>query len=248
MQVNGQLTGQMNGEQCSVEDEPKVESWNGFLTTLLVAVLLTLVVLCGALWRIIRKIKKDIRSIEHQLCDHYEYASEYQKRLDGLDARCEINEGGVEALDESTECIRYGLMQQGGFVNYRGLTISERAYMVEQEQTNLVLWRARQRNPENTDGLRHDGDQAEILGQPAEASDTPKAIRTLTAMRADQNMALQTEDWEYAAEIQTAINVVLNEIHKTFQRLYRRARNDGRHSHAMRYKRYVEDMAAAIGN
>ena len=97
---------QVNGQQCSVEDEPKVESWNGLLTTLLVVVILTLVVLCGALWRIIRKIKKDIRSIEHQLCDHYEYASEHQKRLDGLDARCEINEGGMEALDETTDCLR----------------------------------------------------------------------------------------------------------------------------------------------
>ena len=93
-----------------------------------------------------------------------------------------------------------------------------------------------------------------------EARETPQAILAMNAMRADQNMALQTEDWEYAAETQTAINVVLNdrsggenpdvmnEIHKTFHRLYRRARNDGRHNHAARYKRYAENMAAAIGN
>ena len=83
-----------------------------------------------------KRLESHVDSVQVQLGDHYEYAGDLGNRLDSMDVRCEsINEAldsqaaRIATLeeemmehslstDESIDCLRFGLMESGGFVRH----------------------------------------------------------------------------------------------------------------------------------
>ena len=278
---------QVMGQQCSDEGvtathEPGVTAtqvatqsydwYNALLTGFLVATILALVVIVGALWKYVRKLKKDVYFMEHQLCDHYDMDAELDTRLKSvemqtasLDGRCDNIEGSADVIDDVTDGLRYGLMQIGGFMQTRRLTPEQRSYMMTQERSNCALWNMRQRQPDNTDaegsGEEEENDQDEALNDEAEVGQLngDQMLETLcNRLRDHLNEMLAQENYRDADQIQTAIMCILNaiggptregftdrvitEVRNIFQRLFRRARNEGRLNHAEVYRGYVDEM------
>ena len=67
------------------------------------------------------------------------------ERMNNLHARFTVFEEdireGLNTLDDATDCIRYGLMEFGGFVRETPLSATQRNQMYIQERANFVIWR-----------------------------------------------------------------------------------------------------------
>ena len=68
-------------------------------------------------------------------------------------------------LEELIDCVRYGLMEIGGFVRNQTLSTEQRAHMLVQERGNLVVWNVRNR-AETADAIMEMDAQQET-GEPS---------------------------------------------------------------------------------
>eukprot|EP00435_Cladocopium_sp_Y103_P017155 s62_g4.t1 len=213
----------------------------------------------------IQHCERDIQAAQEQLADHYGFAAGLATRLDdcmersesrgdavdGLTVRVAVVEEdsteGLSALEESLDCLRYGLMEIEGFVRFNSLTTDQRSHMLTQERANFVMWSVRT-SAETTDAAethvpepyRDDGESAEEEDATEdEAATQPPGESTilLENMRIDQKIALAGERWTETNQIQQAILVlldsttgpkpeglpteVLTRIRNVFQRLHR---------------------------
>jgi hypothetical protein len=238
----------------------------------------------GSLETAVRGITNDVEQIQIQLADHYDYAAELNAHIDecssmthalsdnhlALLARQQSLEQemleGFRSGEEATNCVRYGLMEFGGFTRFASLTGEQIRHMMTQERGNFVLWNMKNRT-ENTDPIEEVSEHREQAEEESPTSDpetdgndgggSPSRLeRLLHNMRSDQNAALAREMWHDASEIQHAIVAALeasstsaglttetvNRIRNVFQRLYRYHRNRGSDERRDRYRLYVEDM------
>ena len=87
----------------------------------------------------------------------------WETHLDSVDIRCESIEEALEAqaaraatpeeemmeschtTKETINCLRFGLMELGGFVRHTILSREQRLHMFVQERANMVLWNLRNR-------------------------------------------------------------------------------------------------------
>ena len=229
-------------------------------------------------------VSNELEQTQIQLADHYEYAADLNGRIEdcnalATDASNRIDTvmarqtgfeqetiEGFNALEETSNCVRYGLMEIGGFVRNAKLTAEQYRHMLTQERGNLVLWNHRNR-ADSTDPIvhqqeDHEGGEEESPTTDVEdnQSNRPTGMEALLQnMRVDQNQALAAERWHEASMIQQAICLVLdstltegfstrisNEIRNIFQRLYRFHRNRGDDERRDRFRLYVEDMQSLM--
>ena len=136
------------GQQC--QPGPNTNDGMKMLTigTFAMVILLLLAMCFSAwfVWRTWKSLTKDLNSVQKQLGDHYEYAALLFERLDtigwmmdegnsmsermnNLHARFTVFEEdireGLNTLDDATDCIRYGLMEFGGFVRETALSATQ---------------------------------------------------------------------------------------------------------------------------
>jgi hypothetical protein len=104
-----------------------------------------------------RGIGSDLEQSQMQLADHYDFAAELSSRIDDFSGRTSTVEEnhdilaalqaafeqemleGYSAMEQSTNCVRYGLMELGGFVRHASLTSDQLRHMMMQERGNLVI-------------------------------------------------------------------------------------------------------------
>ena len=104
-----------------------------------------------------RGIGSDLEQSRMQLADHYDFAAELSSRIDDFSGRTSTVEEnhdilaalqavfeqemleGYSAMEQSTNCVRYGLMELGGFVRHASLTSDQLRHMMMQERGNLVI-------------------------------------------------------------------------------------------------------------
>ena len=172
----------------------------------------------------------------------------------------------LTVLDHATDCIRYGLMEFGGFVRNEILSAVRRSHMFTQERANFVLWNMQRNRPEDTDepaaGPTEGGEEEALTEDEEVQGETEGMSNLMDSWRNDQNVALASELWNDAAQIQRALMTVLdasstgsprgmsidvvNTIMNVVQRLYRTARNRGREDRAQAYRRYVDDLHGVL--
>ena len=108
-------------------------------------------------------VSNELEQAQIQLADHYEYAADLNGRVEdcnalATDASSRVDTvmarqtgfeqetvEGFNALEETSNCVRYGLMETGGFVRNAKLTAEQYRHMLTQERGNLVLWNYRNR-------------------------------------------------------------------------------------------------------
>ena len=172
----------------------------------------------------------------------------------------------TSSLEELIDCVRYGLMEMGGFVRHQTLNREQRTHMLVQERGNLVLWNVRNRADTTGSALETDAQQEtgeeEVQTMDPEGSPDNGTEVLLENLRRDQNNALAGERWSEANQIQRGIMVILESttgpspgrlsvdemttIRNIFQRLYRYHRNRGSDERAERYQTYVTDMQSLM--
>ena len=292
----GPVAAMAQSDCANMDNETKDTSWFSFAIAVLVICMGTVFSkLAFRAWKWIEeKIKKlenqvlgvsnELEQAQIQLADHYEYAADLNGRIEdcnalATDASNRIDTvmarqtgfeqetiEGFNALEETSNCVRYGLMEIGGFVRNAKLTAEQYRHMLTQERGNLVLWNHRNR-ADSTDPIvhqqeDHEGGEEESPTTDVEdnQSNRPTGMETLLQnMRVDQNQALAAERWHEANMIQQAICLVLdstltegfstrisNEIRNIFQRLYRFHRNRGDDERRDRFRLYVEDMQSLM--
>eukprot|EP00435_Cladocopium_sp_Y103_P044674 s1582_g12.t1 len=220
------------GQQCNESQMSSTNNlswWTLFWIFLAIATVVAVVVL---LWKLWKGIKRNIYFIEMQLADHYDYAAQLCQRLDTIDwlmnsgrtVQDQVNEiatdlarhigdtqSALEVLDETTDCIRFGLMEFGGFVRRNALTASDRAHMFIQERANFTVWNMERNRPDTTDAVGHEeGEEEEPTEDEVERGPIAGMENLINAMRSDQNVALAREFWDDSAQIQSAIMSVLD--------------------------------------
>ena len=205
--------------------------------------------------------------------DNLSYGETNDERLNETNVRLTVLEAdirdGMQVLDETTDQLRYGLMELGGFMRDQALTAAQRRHRFIQEVANFVLWQMKQRNPDTTDEVQHghhEGGESEVATddeEPGASTPATGLTRLLSVLRGEQNAALAKEAFSDASQIQHAILAVLgatsgdepagftiplaNEIRNIFQRLFRSARNRGEDERATSYRRYVDDLHGLQG-
>ena len=248
---------------------------------MMVVLAISTIVLAVYGWKKLKELGRELYYAQVQLADHYDYAAwscdrldnigwqgQDEERLDRLTARLAVHEedtrDGLQVLDESTDSLRYGLMEMGGFSREGVLTSAQRAHMFVQERANFTLWRMKQRNPDTTDEPMEEAAESESPTDDetgvAGPSESPLE-RLLANLRGEQNAALAVETFSDASQIQGAIKAVLdananatgvtvslvNELRNIFQRMFRVARNRGDEERATSYRRYVDDLHGMMG-
>jgi HAMP domain-containing protein len=186
----------------------------------------------------VRGIGSDLEQVQMQLGDHYGFAAELSNQIDDYNGRTSTLEENHEILaarqaafeqemlegfntaERATNCVRYGLTEMGGFTRYASVTTDQLRHMMTQKRGNFVIWNVGNRT-ENTDPIE---EAAGNLAQTEEETPTsdPETDgnegtngqsgleRLLQNMRADQNVALASERWHEASEIQHAIVAALD--------------------------------------
>ena len=254
------------GQICVLADEPRTfdafRIWCAILTMIFIA--------CLILWFVWKKwgyFQWELDSAQQPLASHYDYAATLCRKLDNLDwlinthpgelmeervmsltARIavhnEYTQEQLSMMEDFIECLRYGLMESGGFVRNEVLTASQRNYMFVQERANFVAWNMERNRAENTDEAMEQQEDAEEEEAPTEDPPErgPEGMDTLMeAMRREQNDALAPELCYEASQIQGAIMLVLEAsggptptgmtsevvtgIRHVFQKIWRRTRN-----------------------
>eukprot|EP00435_Cladocopium_sp_Y103_P060466 s873_g22.t1 len=111
----------------------------------------------------------------------------------------------LSSLEDAVNCIRYGLMQFGGFVRNQALSAAQMAHMFTQECANFVLWNVQRKRAEHTDhmqsGLFNEEGEEALTEDEEEAGPAAGMTNLMDAMRAEQNTTLANEMWLDAAEI-----------------------------------------------
>ena len=248
-----------------------------------ICVVLFLLVVSACLfygWKMLKQLSRELLSAQMQLADHYEFAAGLDERLhsvedsaDGLASHVSLMEGElhdeVNTVDTSLQCLRYGLMEYGGFVRNEELSSEQRRHMFVQERSNYVIWQMKTR-ADTTDAMANlppsplsdEGGEEEnpTDDEMANTHGSPGSLDALLEnMRVDQSFAVSNGLHNDASNIQQAMMILLestaergesvlqadalNRIRNVFQRLHRWHRNRGSDERAQRYRSYVEDMA-----
>ena len=231
----------------------------------------------------VRGIGSGLEQSQMQLADHYDFAAELSNRIDDFSGRTSTVEENHDilaarqaafeqemledynAIEQSTSCVRYGLMELGGFVRHANFTSDQLRQMMTQERGNFVIWNVRNRT-ENTDPIEETANDFEQAEEESPTSDAEAdenggqsgLEKLLQHMRKDQNIALAAERWHEANEIQQAIVLVLdatagpepegmgmritNGIRNVFQRLHTYPRNRGQDERRDRFRLYIENV------
>lgn len=172
------------------------------------------------------------------------------ERMNNLHARFTVFEEdireGLNTLDDATDCIRYGLMEFGGFVRETALSATQRNQMYIQERANFVIWRHKQNMADTADVPREDAPEGGEEESPTE--DEPVTPETgmqnlLDRIKVHQSSALAQELWYETAQMQQAVIILLDacsgnpptgmtmeviqSLRGVFQRLYTYSRNRG---------------------
>ena len=237
----------------------------------------------GTIETLVQGIRTDVSSAEHQLADHYEFAGGLDERIGGINGNLAIAEENIDlvsmqqstftaetaetlgALEQSINCVRYGLMEQGGFVRNTNLAADQARHMMMQERGNLVVWNVKNRSDctdpleEGPNDMEHAEEESPVSDMEVNPNNRPVGMeRLLQNMRGDQNFALVQENWNDSNQNQQAIVLVLdslagdnpegmsvrvvNGIRGVFQRLYRYHKNRGSDERRDRYRRYINDL------
>ena len=160
------------GQACVPADNNKLDAfwiWCAIFTIVVIACLML-----QFAWKKWRYFQWELNSAQQQLADHYEYAATFCQRIDNLNwligahpgelmeervtsltARMAVHEEDTQEhmsmLEDLVECVRYGLLEFGGFVRNELLTPSQRSHMFVQERANFVVWSVERNRAENTD-------------------------------------------------------------------------------------------------
>ena len=231
-----------------------------------------------------KRLESDVDSAQIQVGDHYEYAAHLSNRIDSLDVRCEIIDETLDAqaaqistleeemmesshsTEEILDCIRFGLMELGGFVRHTFLSRGQRSHMFVQERANMVIWNVRNQ-ADTTDVVAQnhgEGGEEELRThdpqvEPESHISPGRISALLDNVRRDFNIALQAERWTESNQLQGAVNILLDatngpnpeglsmrvlrdDVRNIFQRLFRIHRNRGLEERQDRFRVYVEDM------
>ena len=164
------------------------------------------------------------------------------------------------SLEDLVMCVRYGLMEYGGFTRYESLNRKQRAHMLVQERANLVLFNLRNR-ADTTDSAaeismeQEPGEEEDQVQDPEVSPGNPAIL--VENLRRDQNISLAAERWAEASQLQTAIMMVIDAtstggtgmtmevvtgVRNICQRLFRFRRNRGLEERAEKIQTYVRDM------
>ena len=230
-----------------------------------------------------KRLESDVDSAQVQLGDHYEYAAHLSGRIDSLDVRCESIDEALDAqaaqiatleeemiesshsMEELMDCIRYGLMELGGFVRHTFLNREQRSHMFVQERANMVLWNLRNQadttdvaEQSNVEGGEEELGTSDPEIEPESHVSPGRITALLENVRRDLNIALQAERWTESNQLQGAVNILLDatngpnpeglsmrvvrDVRNIFQRLFRIHRNRGLEERRDRLRVYVEDM------
>eukprot|EP00435_Cladocopium_sp_Y103_P014748 s4198_g3.t1 len=149
----------------------------------------------------------------------------------------------MEMLADSVDGIHFGLVQLGGFAQHRELTPAARRRMFEIERGNVVAMNAmgtsqyssvvRQqsrgyaRAGDDTDPVVEEDDDEDMEGGESSGADDDPLLNperdlstragelttTIDDLRAELNQALCEESWTDAADIQTTILMLLDNMH-----------------------------------
>ena len=276
--------------QCPSQESATTEPfWNFNMMVVLMLVLATMIVVMYRMWKrlenliaTLREQGRGLSSAEFQLAEHYEYAASLDERITGLVTttdetathlsliESELHDE-VNTLDTNLQCLRYGLMEFGGFVRNDQLSSEQRQHMFVQERANYVLWQMRQR-AETTDPvptehaeMDEEGGEEESLSDdaPVTTRDSPGNFEALLEnLGLDQSVAVSNGWHNDASNIQQAMMILLessadanagglgmetlNHIRNIFQRLFRFHRNRGSDEKSQRYRLYVENIAGLM--
>ena len=169
------------------------------------------------------------------------------------------------STEEVLDCIRYGLMELGGFVRHTFLSREQRSHMFVQERANMVLWNLRNQADTTDVATQNNGEGGEEemrTNDPEVEPESHVSPGRITALlenvRRDLNIALQAERWTESNQLQGAVNIlldatggpnpeglsmrVLRDVRNIFQRLFRIHRNRGLEERMERFRVYVEDI------
>ena len=107
----------------------------------------------------------------------------------------------MSMLEDYIDSVKDGLILHGGFTRYITLTAAQRQEMTNREQGNHTLWRARQRNPDDTDEpiARPMGAVANASNPGGAASSSaaaPRAPRASNGEEGEEDQATTDEEME----------------------------------------------------
>ena len=142
--------------------------------------------------------------------------------------------GEIEMVSDSTENIRWGLINMGGYTNFHGLTPMQRQQMYGLERANLIAARTmgmqRYLNVVRTQnqGIVHGGDDTEmeqhaqetaeeeapVFDRPIEPDDTPELSQVTMTLRNELNDSLRREQWSDAAAFQNCMMRLLDAVNQ----------------------------------
>ena len=144
-------------DQCPTSDVATVSfAWSYSFPICVLLFLLVISVCMFYEWKMLKQQGRELLSAQMQVADHYEFAAGLDARLtslenttDELSSHVSLMEGElhdeVNTLDTSIQCLRYGLMEYGGFVRNEELSSEQRHHMFVQERGNYVLWQMKTR-------------------------------------------------------------------------------------------------------
>ena len=167
------------------------------------------------------------------------------------------------------DCIRYGLMELGGFVRHTFLNREQRSHMFVQERANMVPWNLRNQadttdvaEQSNVEGGGEELGTSDPEIEPESHVSPGRITALLENVRRDLNIALQAERWTESNQLQGAVNILLDatsgpnpeglsmrvvrDVRNIFQRLFRIHRNRGLEERRDRFRVYVEDMSSLM--
>jgi hypothetical protein len=265
-----------------VEEEPRNNAWWIFAAVFLFTCVFTVGFLA---WKRLNKrileaeiavggLQVNLISAEQQLADHCEFAAGLDERLNNAEELHEalatrtaiFEEQAMENFssnEEFMDCLRYGIMEIGGFIRNQTLNREQRSHMLIQERANLVLWNLRNQS-DTTDVAAEDNAQkhGEEEAATSDPEVSPDATILLDNLRRDQNNALAGERWNESSQLQQAIVTLLEAtsgpnaeglsmrvlalVRNICQRLYRYHRNRGLDERAEKIRLYVTDMQSLM--
>ena len=149
------------GVEVCPADDPRTTSTFWIWSVIFAMIFIACLVMRYA-WKKWKYFQWELNSAQQQLADHYDYAATLCARIDNLGwidaqygeyldesvtsltARIAVHEEDTQEHmsmpEDLVECVRYGLMEFGGFVRNEVLTASQRSHMFTQERANFVIW------------------------------------------------------------------------------------------------------------
>ena len=157
----------------------------------------------------------------------------WETHLNNVDIRCESIDEALDAqaaraatseeemmesshtTKEAINCLRFGLMELGGFVRHTTLSREQRSHMFVQERANMVLWNLRSRADttdasleDHRDGGEEESRTVDPVVEPETHSSHGRISSLLEHVRRDLNIALQAERWTEANQLLWTLQAV----------------------------------------